>query len=382
MKTTDFKIRATVAAGLESLVGKELKDLGIEYRMENGYAEFFGDFETIAQCNIWLRTADRLKIVVGEFKAFEWDELFEKVKAIPWEDYLSADANFPVAGRSIKSKLFSTPDAQRLTKKAIVDRLRAAYKLPEYRPLRENGPKYSLEVALLKDTVSLLLDTTGPSLFKRGYRVEKGGAPLKENMAAALVMLTNWRNDLPFYDPTCGSGTIAIEAAMIGLGMAPGNMRDFDFEFWTQVPKGLVDGVRAEADDKVDYDAKLDILACDIDHKLVEIAKENAQNAGVADSIEFKQMRAEDFTTDKEVGVILSNPPYGERLNEVDYVHKLYRGMGNVYKQLPYWSKYILASDEDFEHYYGAKATKKRKLYNGAMRVDLYQYWGQRKPRD
>ncbi|MFR3684627.1 MAG: THUMP domain-containing class I SAM-dependent RNA methyltransferase [Enterococcus sp.] len=377
----EYNLIATAAAGIEALVGKELRDLGIDCQVENGRARFKGNLETIATANLWLRTADRVKIIVGEFDAFTFDELFEKVKAIPWEDYLPMDAEFPVAGRSIKSKLYSVPDCQSITKKAIVERLREVYHRPARVPLPETGALFQLEVALLKDHVVLTLDTTGPSLFKRGYRLEKGGAPLKENMAAALVMLTNWRKDRPFYDPVCGSGTLCIEAALIGHNIAPGFNRDFACEAWDWFDAAVFDKVRSAADEAADYDIELDIAGSDINGRMIEIAQANAEEIGLGDSIQFKQQAVKDFKTDKDYGVIVANPPYGERLGEEEQVRVLYREMGEVFRPLKTWSKYILTSDLAFEEFYGAKATKKRKLYNGAIRTDLFQYWGERPPR-
>lgn len=374
-----YKLIATAASGIEALVGKELRDLGIECAVENGKAIFEGDMETIATANLWLRTADRIKIVVGEFKATTFEELFEKTKALPWEDLLPMDAEFPVSGKSIKSKLFSVSDCQAITKKAIVQKLSEEYH--RYGRLPESGALFPIEVALLKDQVTITLDTTGPSLFKRGYRLEKGGAPLKENMAAALVLLTNWRKDRPFYDPVCGSGTICIEAALIGHNIAPGFNRDFLCETWDWVDAAVFDKVRMAAEEKADYDIELDIMGSDIDGRMIDIAKKNAMEAGLADSIQFKQMQLADFTTTKEYGVMVANPPYGERLGEEEKVRQLYRQMGDVFRPLTTWSKYILTSDLAFETYYGEKATKKRKLYNGALRTDLFQYWGTRPPR-
>lgn len=381
MKERKFKLVATAASGLEALVGKELRDLGIDCQVENGRALFEGTLETIATANLWLRTADRIKIIVGEFDAFSFDELFEKVKALPWEDYLPMDAEFPVAGKSIKSKLYSTPDCQSITKKAIVNRLREVYHRPSSVPLAETGAFFQLEVALLKDHVTLTLDTTGPSLFKRGYRIEKGGAPLKENMAAALVVLTNWSKYKPFRDPVCGSGTICIEAALIGHNIAPGFNREFVCETWDWFAPTIFEKVRSDAEEKADYDICLDIMGTDSSAKMIEIAQANAQEIGLSDSIRFKQLALKDFKTDKEYGVIVANPPYGERLGEEETVRKLYQEMGEVFRPLKTWSKYVLTSDLAFEQYYGAKATKKRKLYNGALRTDLFQYWGERPPK-
>ncbi|MGO3731928.1 MAG: THUMP domain-containing class I SAM-dependent RNA methyltransferase [Vagococcus sp.] len=374
-----FKLIATAASGIEALVGKELRDLDIDCQVENGKAIFHGDMETIAKANLWLRTADRVKIVVGEFEAKTFEDLFEQTKALPWEELLPMDAEFPVAGKSIKSTLYSVPDCQAITKKAIVNKLSDYYS--RYGRLPESGAKYPIEVALLKDKVTITLDTTGPSLFKRGYRLEKGGAPLKENMAAAIIQVTNWRKDRPFYDPVCGSGTFCIEAALIGRNMAPGFNREFLFEQWDWFDHSILDNVKEDAEKAVDYDIELDIVGTDIDPKMIEIAKKNAEEVGLGDSITFKQMQLKDFTTDKEYGVIVANPPYGERLGEEDMVRELYREMGDVYRPLDTWSKYILTSDLDFETYYGEKTTKKRKLYNGALRTDLFQYWGKRPPR-
>ena len=381
MTKQTFQLVATAASGLEALVGKELRDMGISCEVENGRARFQGTQETIAAANLWLRTADRVKIVVGEFDALTFDELFEKVKALPWEDYLPFDAEFPVAGKSIKSKLYSTPDCQAITKRAIVNRLREVYHRPASVPLPESGAFFQLEVALLKDHVMVTLDTTGPSLFKRGYRIDKGGAPLKENMAAALVMLTNWRKDRPFYDPVCGSGTLCIEAALIGHNIAPGFNRTFAFEAWEWFDQSVIERVRDEAEAQANYDVELDISGSDINGRMIEIAKANAEEIGLGDSITFKQLALKDFTTTKEYGVMVANPPYGERLGEEEAVRELYKEMGQVFRPLKTWSKYILTSDLSFEQYYGSKATKKRKLYNGALRTDLFQFWGERPPR-
>lgn len=380
--TEQYELIATCGAGLEALVGKELRALGIECTVENGRARFKGDLETIAKTNLWLRVADRVKIVIGEFNAFTFDQLFEGVKALPWEKFLALDSTFPVAGKSIKSKLFSTPDVQAITKKAIVEKMKQVYHRPNSYVLPETGPLFKIEVGLLKDRAMITLDTTGPSLFKRGYRLEKGGAPLKENLAAALVQLTNWRPDMPFVDPVCGSGTICIEAALIAANIAPGFNREFTCETWPMMTPDIFEKVRAQADELANYDIEVDIQGTDIDHRLIEIAKENALEAGIADMITFKQMALKDFTTEKEYGVMVANPPYGERLSDEKGVHRLYQEMGQIFGPLKTWSKYILTSDLGFETYYGQKATKKRKLYNGALRTDLFQYWGQRKPRE
>ena len=374
---TTYKLVATAAAGIEALVGKELRTLGYDCQVENGKAYFTGGDYDIAKTNIYLRTADRIKIVFGQFTAKTFDALFEQTKALPWEQILPVDAEFPVSGKSVKSTLHSVPNCQSIVKKAIVNRLSAAYARRTHLP--ETGALYPIEVSILKDVVTLTIDTSGTSLFKRGYRTEKGGAPLKENMAAALVMLTNWFPDKPFYDPCCGSGTIPIEAALIGLNIAPGLNRSFVAEKWTFFDPKAFDTVRQEARKEIRTDVTLDILGADIDGSMIEIAKQNAIKAGVSEHIEFKQMQLKDFRTKKENGVLVANPPYGDRLLSEEQAQNVYRQMGQTYESLETWSKYILTSDLSFEEHYGKQATKKRKLYNGAIRTDYFQFWGIRK---
>lgn len=374
-----YDLIATCAAGIEAVTGNELRHLGYDVKVENGRVRFKGTIADILKTNLWLRTADRVKVIVGEFRATTFDELFERTKALAWEEYLPLDANFPVAGKSQKSKLHNVPSVQAIVKKAIVEKLSLIYHRRSFLP--ETGAKYPLEVALNKDRALLTLDTTGSSLFKRGYRLEKGGAPLKENMAAALVLLARWYPEKPFVDPVCGSGTLPIEAAMIGHNIAPGIKRDFVCETWDWIPDELVEVLRQDAQAQVKFDRELDICGYDIDGRMIEIAQKNAIAAGVDKSITFKQLAVKDFKTTKEYGVIVANPPYGERLSDAEGVHRLYREMGDVYRPLETWSKYILTSDLEFEKYYGQKATKRRKLYNGTLRTDLFQYWGRRKPR-
>lgn len=372
----NFKLIATCAAGIESIVGNELKHLGYKVNVENGRVRFDGDVADIAKTNLWLRTADRIKIVVGEFTAKTFEELFQGVESLNWEEFLPLDAEFPVAGKSQKSTLHNVPSVQAITKKAIVTKMSAVYhrrtKLPE------TGALYPIEVAINKDKVLITLDTTGSSLFKRGYRVNKGGAPLKENMAAALVLLARWYPEMPFVDPVCGSGTIPIEAALIGCNIAPGLKRNFAFENWDWVDKDIVKQAREQAQAAIKKDIDLDISGYDIDGSMIEIAKENAVQAGVQDIVNFKQMAVKDFKTDKINGVIVANPPYGERLSDKEHVHQLYQQMGKLYQPLTSWSKYILTSDLQFEQFYGTKATKRRKLYNGSLRTDFFQYWGKK----
>ncbi len=372
-----YQLIATAASGIEALVGKELRRLGYDTRVENGRVRFEGNMADVLTTNIWLRTADRIKIVMGEFDAKTFDELFEQTKRLPWDELLPLDANFPVEGKSHRSQLHNVPTVQAITKKAIAEKMMAVYHRRTNLP--ETGNLYPLEVAINKDHVLLTLDTTGESLFKRGYRRDKGGAPLKENMAAALVLLAHWFPDNPFVDPVCGSGTIPIEAALIGHNIAPGVNRSFVCEQWTNlVPEGLPDDIRDQADSKADYDVELEIHGYDIDQNMIEIAQRNSQAAGLTHDITFKQLAVKDWHTDQINGVIVANPPYGERLGDKETVHELYRQMGELYRPMTTWSKYILTADLEFERYYGAPATKRRKLYNGALRTDLFQYWGKK----
>ena len=378
MKKT-FNLVATAAAGLEAVVGREIRDLGIDCQVENGKVRFQGDVRTIATTNLWLRAADRIKIVVGEFPACTFEELFQGVYKLDWENYLPLGAKFPISkAKCVKSKLHNEPSVQAISKKAVVKKLQKVYHRPEGVPLQESGAEFRIEVSILKDKATVMIDTTGASLFKRGYRVEKGGAPIKENMAAAIIELSNWYPDKPFIDPTCGSGTFCIEAAMIGMNIAPGFNRDFAFEEWDWVDDDLVQQVRDEAEKKANYDIELDISGFDIDGRMIDIAKKNAEEAGLADVIKLKQMRLQDLKTDKINGVIVSNPPYGERLLDDKAVDILYNEMGQTFAPLKTWSKFILTSDEQFERKYGSQADKKRKLYNGTLRVDLYQFYGER----
>ena len=375
----EFNLIATAAAGLEAVVGREVRELGYDCQVENGRVRFQGDARAIIETNLWLRAADRIKIIVGSFPAKTFEELFQGVYTLDWENYLPLGARFPISkAKCVKSKLHNEPSVQAISKKAVVKKLQKHYARPEGVPLMENGPEFKIEVSILKDIATVMIDTTGTSLFKRGYRTEKGGAPIKENMAAAILQLSNWYPDKPLIDPTCGSGTFCIEAVMIARKMAPGLRRSFAFEEWNWISDRLIQEMRTEAAKKVDRELELDIMGCDIDARMVEIAKANAQAAGVAGDITFKQMRVQDLRSDKINGVIISNPPYGERLSDDEGVTKLYAEMGQVFAPLKTWSKFILTSDEAFETKYGSQADKKRKLYNGTLKVDLYQYFGQR----
>ncbi|HFI0265329.1 TPA: class I SAM-dependent RNA methyltransferase [Streptococcus suis] len=374
-----FELIATAAAGLEAVVGREIRDLGYDCQVENGRVRFEGGVDAIARTNLWLRSADRIKIIVGQFPARTFEELFQGVFALDWENYLPLGCKFPISkAKCVKSKLHNEPSVQAISKKAVVKKLQKHFSRPEGVPLQEVGAEFKIEVSILKDLATIMIDTTGSSLFKRGYRVEKGGAPIKENMAAAILQLSNWYPDKPLIDPTCGSGTFCIEAAMLAKNIAPGLKRSFAFEEWPWVDEQLVADVRKEAQAAIKSDLVLDIAGSDIDARMVEIAKKNAFAAGVDQDIVFKQMRVQDLRTDKINGVIISNPPYGERLLDDDAIITLYREMGQTLEPLKTWSKFILTSDEQFEKRFGKQADKKRKLYNGTLKVDLYQFFGQR----
>jgi putative N6-adenine-specific DNA methylase len=381
VKLAKYTLIATAAMGIEALVAREIKSLGFEdVVVENGRVLFKADEAGIVKANLWLRTADRVKLRVGEFKATSFDELFEKTKALPWHMFIPRNGQFPVSGKSHKSKLFSVSDCQAIVKKAIVDKLKTIQNIQGM--LIEDGPLFRVEVSILKDIVTLTIDTTGrEGLHKRGYRVDQGEAPLKETLAASLVLLTNWNADLPFVDPFCGSGTIPIEAALIGHNIAPGSFRSFASEDWHWIGKKRWNEARQEAEDLANYDQKLEIIGSDIDHRMINVSKENADEVGLSDSIAFKQMQVKDFTTKSEYGYVVTNPPYGERLNDRPYVEKLYSDMGSVFTKLDTWSVYVLTSHEGFEQFYGKPATKKRKLFNGFIKTDYYQYFGKRPPR-
>lgn len=369
-----MKLLATMAAGLEAVTKKELQNLGYQVQLKNGKAYFTGDLIDIVRTNVWLRSADRIKIVLKEFAATTFDELFENVRAFDWDQWLPLDAAFPVQGRSVHSQLHSQPDIQAITKKAIVEKMATVYHRQGWLP--ESGATFLIEIRLVKDQAEITLDTTGASLFKRGYRQEHGGAPLKENFAAALVLLTPWRANDPFCDPTTGSGTIAIEAAMIGRQIAPGLQRHFAFENFPWFKPELLVKVREQARSQIVPSGNLQISASDIDGRMIDLAKLNAYQAGVLHDIQFKQIAVKDLRLQAANGILIANPPYGKRMQDQVQARNLYQQMGSNFEKLTTWSKYYLSSDLQFEKYYGTKATKRRKLYNGALRTDLFQYWG------
>ncbi|EZH67466.1 RNA methyltransferase [Bacillaceae bacterium JMAK1] len=366
---------ATATMGLESIVAKEIKALGYKTTVENGKVMWDGPIESMIEANLWVRTSDRIKLVVGEFDAFTFDELFEKTKALPWEDFIPVYGEFPVDGRSVKSTLFSISDCQRIVKKAVVERLKETYNQEWF---KEDGPKFQLEVALLKDKATLTIDTSGEGLHKRGYRRLHNRAPLKETLAAALISLTNWRYDEPFLDPFCGSGTIPIEAALMAKNIAPGLYRNFESEQWPWIDENLWAEARERAKAKI-VDREIQIYGSDHDRELIELSTENAKLAHVPE-IQFERNAVQDLKAPAERGILVANPPYGTRLEDEKTVQRIYRQLGDVvHDEFPFWSVYVITANEQFEEAYGEKATKKRKLYNGNIKTDYYQFWAKRR---
>jgi putative N6-adenine-specific DNA methylase len=369
-----IELIATAAFGLEAVVAKELKDLGYTDQMvENGRVTFLGDQSAICRTNMWLRSAERVLIKVGEFEAKSFEELFEKTKALPWDDWIPQEGLFPVEGKSIKSMLASVPDCQAIVKKAVVEKLKQKYKINWF---EETGAKYRIEVGLLKDRATLTIDTSGEGLHKRGYRKLVGRAPLKETMASAMILLSYWRHDRVLWDPFCGTGTIPIEAAFIGLNMAPGIKRSFVSEDWKNIPREFWQESRAEAKDKMVLDRTLRIQGTDIDGEAISLARYHAKVAGVEQYIHFQERALKDLSSRFKHGIIITNPPYGERLEDENTVLQLYEEMGQIFKTLEDWSYYVITSQMDFEKFFGKKAEKKRKVYNGRIQCNYYQFYG------
>jgi putative N6-adenine-specific DNA methylase len=371
-----WRLTATTAMGLESVAAAELRALGYQdLTVENGGVSFPGNLADVCRTNLWLRTADRIRLRVGSFRAVTFDELFEKTKALPWADILPANAEFPVTGKSRKSTLHSVPDCQAIVKKAVVERMKMRYHRDWF---AEDGPLFKIQVALDKEVAVLSIDTSGEGLHKRGYRRLHGLAPLKETLAAGLILLCRWTADLPLVDPFCGSGTLPIEAALIGRHIAPGLGRTFAAESWPMIPHRDWALAREEARSLADVNRKLAILGSDIDHRMIELAEHNALEAQLNDSIVFKQMQVADFTTKETGGRMIGNPPYGKRLGDLEQIRTICRDLGRLFRTYETWSFYFISSFEDFEHYFGRKASKKRKLYNGRIRTDFYQYFGRK----
>ncbi len=370
---------ATSTFGLEAVVKRELKNLGFEKQtVLDGSIEFEADISDIPRLNINLRSADRLLLVMGKFKAFSFTELFDETTKLPWGDILPVDANFIVTGKSIKSTLYSVPDCQSIVEKAIVEKLKKKYKINWF---EKSGAVYKIQVAILKDNVTLTIDTSGAALHKRGYRESQVIAPVKETMAAAMIDLSFWRKDRLLLDPCCGSGTIPIEAAMIAKNIAPGLDRKFVSEDWGIIDAKYWKDARKAAFSAIDNDIVTRIKASDIDPNAIEIAKRNAENAGVDDMIEFEVLPFNKVRLSEDYGVCISNPPYAERMGVLDEVEQLYRDMGRLFRANKTWSVYIITSHEGFEKLYGKRADKKRKLFNGNVKIDYYQYFGERPPK-
>lgn len=367
--------------GMEKMLATEIKNLGFEIeKTEDGRVTYKTGEDGIAKANMWLRCAERVNLKVAEFEARTFDELYENTKRINWSKYIPYGAQFPVSkASSIKSKLFSTTDVQSIVKKAIVDNLKKSYL--ESGRLKEDKEKYPIYVFIHKNKVTLSIDTTGDALHKRGYREKANKAPIRETLAAGIMYLTPWRPGRTLVDPMCGSGTILIEAAMMGLNMAPGLNREFISEKWRTIDKKIWWDTRREAFDQMNEDLDFKIYGYDIEPESIEIAKENAEIAGVADYIDFAVADATEFKSDEEYGFIVTNPPYGERLESEESVKLLYKELGYAFRRLKNWSYYLITSFEEFEYEFGQEATKKRKLYNGMLKTYLYQYPGPKPPR-
>lgn len=367
--------------GLESVLKREIQDLGYEIiQVEDGRVTFRGGIDAACRANIFLRTAERILLKAGSFKACTFDELFEKTKAVPWENYIPEDGKFWVTkASSVKSKLFSPSDIQSIMKKAMVERLKSCYHIQWF---KEDGASYPIRVFLMKDVVTIGIDTSGMSLHKRGYRPAAGKAPIAENLAAALIMLTPWRKDRILVDPFCGSGTFPIEAAMMAANIAPGMNRSFAAENWTNLidRKYWYEAVD-EANDLVDDQVETDIQGYDIDPDVLRTARQNAENAGVSHMIHFQQRAVKDLSHPKKYGFIITNPPYGERMEEKERLPQLYREFGESFRKLDSWSAYMITSYDEAERYFGRKADRNRKIYNGMLRTYFYQFLGPKPPR-
>ena len=367
--------------GLEAVLKREILDLGYEIsRVEDGRVTFIGDAEAICRANIFLRTAERILIKIGSFRAVTFDELFEKTKQLPFEEYIPENGRFWVKkASSVKSTLFSTSDIQSIMKKAMVERLKQRYH-NEWFP--EDGADFPIRVFLLKDQVTVGLDTSGESLHKRGYRKLSGKAPITETLAAALILLTPWRADRILVDPFCGSGTFLIEAAMMAASIAPGMNREFLSEEWTDlIPKKLWYDTMDEANELVKDDVEVDLQGYDIDPEVIKVARENAREAGVEHLIHFQQRDVRDLNHPKKYGFVITNPPYGERLEEKSALPELYQAFGESFRRLDSWSAYMITSYEDAERWFGRKADKNRKIYNGMIKTYFYQFLGPKPPK-
>ena len=372
-----LELIATATFGLEAVVKREIEALGYKIiRSEDAKITYMGDERAIARSNLWLRSADRVLLKMGEFKALEFEDLFQQTKAIAWEDIIPAEGKFTVTGTSVKSKLHSVPACQSIVKKAIVERLGSFYCIDRF---EETGAEYTVKVTILKDRVTLTIDTSGTGLHKRGYRVCDVAAPIKETLAAAMVQLSFWKAGRLLVDPCCGSGTIPIEAAMIGRNIAPGLNRKFASQEWDIIPPEIWKEERKAAFEAIDYDADIRIEASDISGRAVEAAIENAAEAGVDDCIEFKKMDMARLTAEEEGGIVITNPPYGERIGEKKQIEAIYSAYNEFYRKNPTWSLFMVTTDKEVENkIFGRPADRRRKLYNGRLEVCYYQFHGQK----
>ena len=381
MATKVYELIAPCHFGLEAVLKKEILDLGYEIsQVEDGKVTFLGDAEAICRANIFLRTTERILLKVGSFKAVTFEELFQGTKALPWEEYIPQDGRFWVKkANSIKSKLFSPSDIQSIMKKAMVERMKQGHVVSV---IPETGADYPVRVSLYKDIVTVALDTTGESLHKRGYRKLTSKAPIEETLAAALIMLTPWNKDRILVDPFCGSGTFPIEAAMMAANMAPGMNRSFLSEDWKQIiPRKCWYEAMDEAQEIVDDTVSVDIQGYDLDPEVIKAARANAELAGVAHMIHFQQRPVAELSHPKKYGFLITNPPYGERIEDKKNLPALYTQIGERFKALDSWSAFIITSYEDVEKYMGRKADKNRKIYNGMMKTYFYQFLGPKPPR-
>lgn len=370
---------ATTAFGLEAVVKRECQNLGFQnIKVADGKVEFTGDEMDIVKSNLWLRSAGRVWIKMGTFTAVTFTELFDGTKALPWGDWIPEDGKFTVVGKSVKSTLFSVPDCQGIVKKAVVEKLKEKYNTDWF---DETGASYTIQVSILKDVVVLAIDTSGSSLHMRGYRANAMDAPLKESIAAAMILLSYWRKDRILLDPFCGSGTIPIEAALIARNIAPGLQRKFACEQWERIGKERWKKARAEAYQAIDYDVMPELYGSDIDADAIKLAKANAEKAGVDDCITFEVTPSQDVQLQGKYGVVITNPPYGERIGELKEVEMMYRNLGATMRTDNTWSTYVITSLETFESLFGRKADRKRKLFNGQIKIDYYQYEGPRPPK-
>lgn len=376
-----FELTAPCHFGLEAVLKKEIYDLGYEIsKVEDGKVTFIGDAEAVCRANMFLRTAERVLLKVGSFHAVTYDELFEGIRALPWEVYLPKDAKFWVTkASSIKSRLFSPSDIQRIVKKAVAEKMKEYYDIEWF---KETGAEYPIRVFLMKDEVLVTIDTTGDSLHKRGYRTMGGVAPLSETLAASLIMLTPWHADRILVDPFCGSGTFAIEAALMAAHAAPGLSRDFTAQAWENlIAKKNWYETMQEAQDLVDRSVEVDIQGYDIDEQVIRLARENAKRAGVDHMIHFQRRSVSELHHPKKYGFLITNPPYGERMEEKENLPKLYQQIGEAYNGLDAWSMYIITGYEEAERYIGRSADKKRKIYNGMLKTNFYQFLGPKPPK-